>query len=188
MSKLLLERLKEGLGDAILETSSFRGDDVAVVRADRWKDAARLLKEDPRCACDLFIDLSAADYPDKQEEEGWRFEVYLIVYSTAKKHRVRLKVRVSGEDPTVDSVSGVYLGANWGERECYDMFGVKFRGHPELKRILMYDEFEGFPLRKDYPAEKAQPLVAYREETHNKLGPFLHDEGMPLNRTPPGQG
>jgi NADH-quinone oxidoreductase subunit C len=101
-----------------------------------------------------------------------------------KKHRVRVKTRVSGADPRVATLTGVWAGANWQEREVFDMYGVKFEGHPDLRRILMYEEFEGFPLRKDYPANRAQPLVSYREGTFNKLGPFLHDEGMPLNRSP----
>jgi NADH-quinone oxidoreductase subunit C len=182
MSKLLLTRLKEQFGDAVLETSSFRGDEVARVTNEIWKAAARFLRDDPQCACDYFVDLSAVDYPEREEEDG-RFEVYVIVYSIAKKHRIRLKTRVR-EGAELDSLVDVYAGANWQERECFDMFGVKFRGHPDLRRILLYEEFEGHPLRKDYPANKTQPLVPYREGTFDKLGPFLSDEGMPLNRSP----
>lgn len=186
MSKLLLDRLKEKFGDGVLETSSFRGDDVAIVTNAVWRDAAKFLRDDPRCACDYFVDLSAVDFPDRPDSEGGRFEVYVILYSTAKKHRIRLKTRAPESDPEVPSLADVYDGANWQERECFDMFGVKFAGHPDLRRILMYDEFQGYPLRKDYPANKTQPLVPYREGTAelNRLGPFLNDEGMPLNRAP----
>jgi NADH-quinone oxidoreductase subunit C len=184
MSKLLLERLKEQFGADVLETSSFRGDDVARIAPARWREAAKFLRDDPRCGCDYFVDLSAVDYPDRSDTEGGRFEVYCIVYSVAKKHRVRIKVRAPESDPEVDSLTSVYGGALWLERECYDMFGVKFRGHPDLRRILMYDEFQGHPLRKDYPADRTQPLVPYREGTFDKLGPFLTDEGMPFNRSP----
>jgi NADH-quinone oxidoreductase subunit C len=183
MSKLLLDRLKSQFGDAVLETSSFRGDDVAVLDRNVWRAAATFLRDDPRCACDYFVDLSVVDFPDEDDEKG-RFVVYLIVYSTTKKHRVRIKTRCSEQHPEVDTVSDIYLGANWGEREAFDMFGVRFVGHPDLRRILMYDEFVGHPLRKDYPAHKTQPLVEYREGTMDKLGPFLHDEGMPLDRAP----
>jgi len=183
MSKLLLDRLKAQFGDDVLETSSFRGDDVAIVKPEVWHAAATFLRDDPRCACDYFVDFSAVDYPDQDEEKG-RFEIYLIVYSIAKKHRIRLKTRVKDESPELDTISTVYLGADWGEREVFDMFGVRFKGHADLRRILMYEEFVGFPLRKDYPADKAQPLVEYRDNTHNKLGPFLHDEGMPFDRSP----
>jgi len=184
MSKFLLERLTEKFGKAVLETSSFRGDDVALVTNEVWRDALRFLREDPRCACTYWVDLSCVDFPDRSDSEGGRFEVYAIVYSVAKKHRIRVKTRVPESDPEIDSLTPVYGGANWAERECYDMFGVKFRGHPDLRRILMYEEFEGYPLRKDYPADKTQPLVPYREGTFDKLGPFLADEGMPLNRSP----
>ena len=183
MSKLLLDRLKAQFGDAILETTSFRGDDVAVVDRSIWRAAATYLRDDPRCACDYFVDLSAADYPDEDEDRG-RFEVYLIVYSTTKKGRVRIKSRLREDDAAIDSLSSVYEGANWAEREVFDMFGVRFNEHPDLRRILMYDEFSGYPLRKDYPANKAQPLVEYREGTFDKLGPFLQDEGMPFDRAP----
>jgi len=184
MSKLVLKRLTETFSDAVIETSSSCGDDVARVKPNRWKDIAKFLRDDPQCACDYFVDLSATDYPDRVDEDGGRFEVYLIVYSTTKKHRVRIKTRATEENPEVPSLVDIYEGTNWAERECYDMFGVKFVGHPDLRRILMYEEFQGFPLRKDYPANKTQPLVAYRANTMDHLGPFLSDEGMPLNRSP----
>lgn len=183
MSKIILERLQEKFGSAVLETSSFRGDDVAVVTPAVWKDVARFIRDDARCQCDYFVDLSAIDCADREDENA-RFEVYFIASSIAKKHRVRVKVRLPEENPEVDSIIDVWLGANWMERECWDMFGVKFRGHPDLRRILMYEEFVGHPLRKEYPANRAQPLVPYRDNTHDKLGPFLKDEGMPLDRAP----
>lgn len=186
MSKLILDRLKAKFGDAVLETSSFRGDDVAVVSPAVWVAAAQFIKSDAQCDCDFFIDLSVIDQCDPTRDEldmDARFEVYVIAYSLAKKHRVRLKTRLSGDKPEVPTLCGVWAGANWQEREAFDMYGVRFEGHPDLRRILMYDEFVGHPLRKDYPANKAQPLVPYREKTFDKLGPFLQDEGMPLNRS-----
>src|SRR5690348_15424671 len=99
MSKLLLNRLTQQFGDAVLETSSFRGDDVALVTNERWHDAVKFVRDDAACACDYFVDLSVVDYPDRPDSEGGRFEVYLIAYSIAKKHRVRLKTRVPESDP-----------------------------------------------------------------------------------------
>lgn len=186
MSKLILDRIKAKFGDAVLETSSFRGDDVARVHPSVWRAVAEFIKTDPQCQCDYFVDLSAVDRCDPTRDDldmDDRFEVYVIAYSIAKKHRVRLKTRVSGAEPSVPTLCAVWPGANWMEREAFDMFGVRFEGHPDLRRVLMYEEFEGHPLRKDYPANKAQPLVPYREGTHDKLGPFLQDEGMPLNRS-----
>lgn len=186
MSRLILDRIKAKFGDAVLETSSFRGDDVAVVTREAWRPVAEFIKSDPQCQCDYFVDLSAVDLCDPTRDEldmDDRFEVYVIAYSISKKHRVRVKTRLSGAHPTLPTLVSVWEGANWMEREAFDMFGVRFEGHPDLRRVLMYEEFEGHPLRKDYPANKAQPLVPYREGTYNKLGPFLQDEGMPLNRS-----
>ena len=89
----------------------------------------------------------------------FRFEVVYHFFSTAHKHRLRLVVPVEESDAEVDSLASLWPGANWLEREVWDMFGVRFRGHPDLKRILMYEGFEGHPLRKDYPVKKRQPLI-----------------------------
>ena len=91
--------------------------------------------------------------------DGYRFEVVYHFYSVPKNHRVRLKVPVPEAAPSVPSVTGLWSSANWYEREAWDMFGIRFDGHPNLKRILMYTGFEGHPLRKDYPVNKRQPLV-----------------------------
>ena len=88
-----------------------------------------------------------------------RFEVVYHLYSTAKNHRLRLKVPVDAADPAVDSVTPVWKAANWYEREVWDMFGVAFAGHPDLRRILLYEGFKGHALRKDYPVTKRQPLI-----------------------------
>jgi NADH-quinone oxidoreductase subunit C len=131
---------------------------------------------------DMLIDLTCVDFPDREP----RFEVVAHLYSLNKGHRLRLKARVGneeGDDAEIDSVADLWASANWAEREAWDMFGVRFRGHPDLRRILMYPEFDGHPLRKDYPANKIQPLVPYRElENIEKLPPFGDDEGMPFGR------
>jgi NADH-quinone oxidoreductase subunit C len=114
----------------------------------------------------------------------------LHLYSIAKRHRLRLKARVGDEDgdnAEIDTVADIWVGTNWFERETFDLMGISFKGHPDLRRILMYPEFEGHPLRKDYPANKTQPLVPYRTEEEaglplEKLAPFGADEGMPFGR------
>ena len=93
------------------------------------------------------------------DHDTHRFEVVYHFYSSQHNHRVRIKVPLSAEDATVDSLTELWQAANWFEREVWDMFGVRFAGHPDLKRILMYKEFIGHPLRKDYPVNKRQPLV-----------------------------
>lgn len=180
MSQKVLARLKARFGEVILETSSFRGDDEALVAPENWLAVARYLRDDAECAMNHFIDLTAVDYPEREPNTP-RFEVILFVRSLARKHRVRIKTRVrDGEE--LDTLTGIWEGANWTERECYDMFGVKFRGHPDLRRILMYEEFVGYPLRKDYPINKTQPLIPYREVAPAKLTPFGQDMGNPYGR------
>lgn len=193
MSERVLTVLKERFGDAIVETHSLLGDDTAVVAPSVWKEVCRFLRTDPQMAFDMFIDLCGVDYPDRAEG---RFEVVLHLYSVSRRHRIRLKARVGdaeGEGAELDTVTDVWPGANWFERETFDMMGVTFKGHPDLRRILMYPEFEGHPLRKDYPANKTQPLVPYRTEAEaglplDKLAPFGPDEGMPWSRKVWGTG
>jgi NADH-quinone oxidoreductase subunit C len=184
VSKKLLERLQTRFGDAIRETHSQFGDDTAVVDPTRWREIAAYLRDDSACQMDHFIDLTAVDFLGRQEP---RFEVVLHVRSNEKLHRIRLKARIGAatadELPEIDSLCDVWRGANWFERECFDLFGVRFVGHPDLRRILMYEEFVGHPLRKDYPANKTQPLIPYREGANNeKLPPFGLHEGLPFGR------
>ncbi len=180
MSKLVLERLSAQFGERILETSDFRGDEVARVAPESWLEVAQFLKSE--CGMNHFTDLTAVDYPEREPEEP-RFDVVLCVRAMASGQRVRLKTRVE-DGKALPSLIQVWAGADWGEREVFDMFGIRFDGHPDLRRILLYEEFEGHPLRKDYPIEKTQPLIPYREtSTHvAKLPPFGADEGQPFGR------
>lgn len=186
MSERVLEALKEKFGAAILETHSQFGDDTAIVLASSWKAVCRFLREDPRMSFDMFVDLCGVDYPEREP----RIEVVLHLYSVQRRHRIRVKARVGDSEMSgaeIDTVTDVWIGASWFERETYDLCGVTFLGHPDLRRILMYPEFEGHPLLKDYPAQKTQPLVPYRTEAEamrplEKLAPFGPDEGMPFGR------
>jgi NADH-quinone oxidoreductase subunit C len=182
MSKAVVELLKQQFPQAVLESHSQRGDDTVVVDAAAWKEIARFLRDDARASMEMLIDLTCVDFPDREP----RFEVVAHLYSLSRGHRLRLKARVgdeAGEDAEIDSLAGLWGAANWAEREAWDMFGVRFRGHPDLRRILMYPEFTGYPLRKDYPANRIEPLVPYRElENIDKLAPFAEDEGMPFGR------
>ena len=181
MSKKVLSALQEQFGAKILETSSQFGDDTAVVDPSAWRDVALFLRDDPRCQMSMFTDLTAVDYPEREP----RFEVVLHLRSLEKGTRIRVKTRVGdseGDGAEVPSLVSVWKGANWFERECHDMFGVHFAGHPDMRRILLYEEFKGHPLRKDYPAQQTQPLVEYRQGVTDKLAPFGADEGMPFGR------
>jgi NADH-quinone oxidoreductase subunit C len=180
MSKKVVERLKAEFQAKILETSDFRGDDSVVVAPSDWQAVAAFLKSDPDCQMDHFVDLTAVDYPERTSQP--RFDVILMMRSMAKKHRIRVKTRV-GEDDSLPSLITIWEGVNWAEREVWDMFGIKITGHPDMRRILMYDEFVGHPLRKDYAIQDTQPLVPYRDVPGTeKLPPFGADEGTPWSR------
>jgi NADH-quinone oxidoreductase subunit C len=109
-------------------------------------------------AFDLFLDVTAVDWIGQAP----RFEVIWHFYSTQHKIRIRLKTRVPETDPAVNSLVSLYGSARYMERECHDMYGIRFHGNPDLRPILLYEGFVGHPLRKDYPKEQEQPLVPYR--------------------------
>lgn len=190
MSVRVLDALRAKFGDAVVETHSDFGDDTAVVAADRWKDVCRWLRDDPAMAFDMLVDLCGVDFLGSAQPRSHRFEVVVHLYSIAKRHRLRVKARIGddeGDGAEIDTVADLWVGSNWFERETYDLMGIHFKGHPDLRRILMYPEFEGHPLRKDYPAQQTQPLVPYRTEeeagvTLAKQAPFGLDEGMPFGR------
>ncbi len=154
----ILRRVLDVLPDAVLDTHMQHGDATARVEAARILDVLRLLRDDGELDFEMLSDLTAVDYLGEEP----RFEVVYHLYSVAKNHRVRIKARVGESAPEIDSAVEVWLSANWMEREVWDLYGIRFRGHPDLRRLLLYEEFEGHPLRKDYPKEKRQPLVGPR--------------------------
>jgi NADH-quinone oxidoreductase subunit C len=187
-SSALIEAVKKRFPEAVSATHSYRGDATVILQPDALLEAARFLKEDPALRMSFLMDITAVDYsafgkrpapgffsssgvavkpaPQIPDAEPWpgppapgRFVVVYHFYSMAHKHRLRLVVPAEESAAEVDSLSTLWAGADWLEREVWDMFGIRFRGHPDLKRILMYDGFEGHPLRKDYPVKKRQPLI-----------------------------
>lgn len=160
MSQKVLDRLKAQFDTAILTTHSKCGDDTAVVTRERLREILFFLRDDDALQFNLCSTVCGVDYFGREP----RFEVVYHIYSTVKKHRLRVKVEVPEEDPTVDSSVPVWAGNNWHEREVYDLIGIHFNGHPDLRRMFMYKSFEGHALRKDYPKDKRQPL-ARREGT-----------------------
>jgi NADH-quinone oxidoreductase subunit C len=174
VAQIVLDRLTARFtGGEILESGSAHGDEWARVRREAWIPVALFLRDDPATKMEMFIDLTCVDRFGMRANPGGlrphelavssseppRFDVVLHVYSVSLKHRVRLYCGAPEEDPSVDTLVSVWAGVNWFEREAYDLYGVRFKGHPDLRRILMYPEFVGHPLRKDYPKEKRQPLV-----------------------------
>jgi NADH-quinone oxidoreductase subunit C len=156
-----VKKLLERFGDRIkVVPSPFDEMDAVMVKREDVVDVCKFLRQEEELDYDLMRDLTCVDYIHEKP----RFEVVYHLYSIYYGHAVRLKARVPEEDPTIDTVTDVWVGANWYEREVYDLYGVKFKNHPDLRRILLYPEFVGHPLRKDYPIDKEQPLVEEREE------------------------
>ncbi len=153
----LHEKLKMWWPEAVEEIHDFCGDETAVVRRAGFLDVVHFLKFNPEFDLNILMDLAVVDGLARKSTP--RFEMVYHFYSLAKNHRLRLKVRVEEEDAAIPSLTGFWPIANWLEREAWDMFGIRFEGHPNLKRILMYQEFVGHPLRKDYPYNKRQPLI-----------------------------
>jgi len=144
----IAEKIKEIFPEEVLDVREFRGQVSVTLRKNRLRDISRYLHDDPDLYFDYLIDVCGVDYLGKK---GKRFEVVYHLYSIKHRHAIRLKAEVSGEDSSIDSVTPVWIGANWHEREVFDLFGIKFNGHPDLRRILMPEDWEGYPLRKDYP-------------------------------------
>ena len=142
-----------------LPLDEMRGQAVVTTVPDGLADVLRRLRDDAELGFDLLADLTAVDYLGRLP----RFEVVYQLQSIAKHHRLRVKVPVDGAEPAVPTASGVWRSALWAEREAFDMFGIHFAGHPDLRRILMYPEFQGHPLRKDYPLNQRWALVPERD-------------------------
>lgn len=147
MNEQISDSLKQEFGSANVETAEFRGELTVVVSKEKIVDVCRFLKEHPELKFDLLADLCGIDMYTPMK----RFGVIYNLYSLKNKHRIRLKTFIEESEPTVSTVTGVWGTANWLERETYDMFGITFEGHPDLRRIYMHDEFEYYPLRKDFP-------------------------------------
>jgi len=139
----LVQRMKARFGDALREATLDRKQAIILVDASRWLEVARYCYDDEKF--DYLVDLTAVDWPKREK----RFDVLANLYSFPKNERLRLKSHV-GENEAIASVVSVWPVANWLEREAFDMFGIPFTGHPDLRRILLPEEWQGFPLRKDY--------------------------------------
>jgi len=184
----LIQAVRDRFPQAVKSSHTYRGDATVIVSREFLLDVARTLKEDPSFQMNFLMDLTAVDLsafgkkpspaffassgvavrpsPEIPDQDPWpgppapsRFAVVYHFFSLSLKHRLRLEVPVEEEDAEVDSLTSLWAGADWLEREVWDMFGIRFRGHPNLKRILMYEEFVGHPLRKDYAVNKRQPLI-----------------------------
>jgi NADH-quinone oxidoreductase subunit C len=160
VTNVVVERLRGWNPNAISEVIEFRGDTTIVVPRNVLRDVAERCRGDKELQFNLLSDATCVDrYPLEP-----RFELNYQLVSIPRSKRLCLHVRLSSSDPVVDSLVPVWPGANWLEREIFDLFGIRFEGHPDLRRILMPDDWEGYPLRKDYPVEGYRdiPSIATR--------------------------
>jgi NADH-quinone oxidoreductase subunit C len=168
MAKVVIDALLERFPGIVTGAPAGPGgDDVVFVHKDRIVEVCRFLKDEPAMGFNAAPYVTAVDYLGQEP----RFEVVYNLLSTRHGWRVRLRVKVPEGDASLPSVTGVWRGADWFERYCFDMYGIGFTGHPDLRRLFMYDEFVGHPLRKDYPLRGRQPLVEERDVPEGFRGP-----------------
>ncbi|MFH2011463.1 MAG: NADH-quinone oxidoreductase subunit C [Pseudomonadota bacterium] len=144
---ITVKKLREQFQDSILDVYFFRDEATFVVRKEDILPIARFVHSDKDLSYDFLSDLCCVDYLEREP----RFEIVYHLYSIKKNKRVRIKAPIPSNQQVISSVNSVWKTADWLERECYDMYGIGFEGHPDLRRILLTDDWEGYPLRKDYP-------------------------------------
>lgn len=156
--KTILERLRKDFPAGVKETLTSLGDEVVVIDKEALLQIATFLRDGP-AEFTMLLDLTCVDYAGEEP----RFEMVYHLFSLSRNRRLRIKTRLGESDLRISSLTSLWKNANWLEREVYDLFGVHFEGHPDLRRLFMYDGFEGHPLRKDYPLRRRQPLIRLRE-------------------------
>jgi NADH-quinone oxidoreductase subunit C len=156
--KTILERLRKEFPAGVKEALTSLGDEVAVIDKEALLPIATFLRDGPG-EFKMLLDLTCVDYPGREP----RFELVVHLFSLSRNRRLRIKTGIDESDLRIASLTSLWKNADWLEREAYDLFGVHFEGHPDLRRIFMYDGFEGHPLRKDYPLRRRQPLIPLKE-------------------------
>jgi NADH-quinone oxidoreductase subunit C len=154
----LIGEIRKRFAAEIESDTESLGDQVLIVRREGLRAVMAGLQAAPFDYA-VLLDLTCVDFLASEN----RFEMVYHIFSLSRNRRLRIKVSLPGDNPVVDSIAGLWKNANWLEREVFDMFGVAFMGHPDLRRILMYEGFEGHPLRKSYPWRKEQPRIPLKE-------------------------
>ena len=163
----LVDMLRDRFADRILDAHDRLGDETVVIGRESMLEIFRWLRDDPEAAFNLLVDETAVDSLGKTP----RFDLVTHLFSLSRGCRLRVKVPIDEQDAWSHSLVPLWKNANWLEREIYDMFGIRFEGHPDLRRILLYPQFEGHPLRKDYPVSKRQPIIPERDPIENPWPP-----------------
>lgn len=168
MSKKLIDFVKKNFKDEVLDSHSRLGNDTVVLKRDRIVEVVQRLRDDDQTKLDFLRAITCVDYLPREP----RFEVVYILYSMEKKHMLTLRVPVDEENVKVASLEEIYGSAHWMEREVWDMYGIEFTGHSDLRRVLLYEEFEGHPLRKDYAKQASQPRVELLAQERDSVEEF----------------
>lgn len=150
----VIDLLKNRFSESIVDFHEHRGDETVLVKQESLYEILKFAKEDSSLKFDSLMDICGVDYLGQTP----RFELVYHLYSIALNHRIRIKSRIPEENLMVPSAIPIWKSADWFERETYEMFGIKFEGHPHLKPLLLFEGFEGHPLRKDYPIERRQKI------------------------------
>ena len=160
----LSEFLTGRFGDAIVREDIFRGDQSFYIKPEALMEICQALFGNDQLDVRYLVDITSVDWYGHPEEANGRFEVVYNLYSLKHKFRFFLKVRLPGDNPKISSLTDLFGAANWLEREVWDMMGIEFEGHPDLKRILTPDDFEGHPLRRDFPLTWEQPVFSWNKD------------------------
>ncbi|HTO98950.1 MAG TPA: NADH-quinone oxidoreductase subunit C [Myxococcales bacterium] len=211
MSQALIDLVREKFPDAVVSSHTHRGDDVVTVKREALVEVMSFLRNDPQAGLKLLRQMAGVDlltyrtentgggalasieapaYEVQNKPRGEpRYYVAYNLYSITRKHALRVRVELRSDDVKLPSIASLYKTADWWERYLFDMFGFQFTGHPNLKRLLLYPEFVGHPLRKDYPVRKRQPLVPELDfpDLVRGPGPGPGGAGVPMSQTHVGR-
>lgn len=164
MEEKVREFLKSRFADAIIRETDFRKEQSFYIKPEALVPICEALLEDNELEVRYLADICSVDWLGHEEEMGGRFEVVYNLYSLPHKYRFFLKVMLPGEDPEIASLTPLWNGANWTEREVWDLMGIKFTGHPDLRKVVTPEELEGHPLRRDYPLTYEVPKFTWNKD------------------------
>jgi len=164
MEEKIRSFMNANFADVIIREDNFRNQQSFYIEPDALMDICEALLNDHELDVQFLADITSLDWYGHEEEKNGRFEVVYNLYSLSHKYRFFLKVRLPGENPSVQSLTPLWNGADWLEREVWDMMGISFEGHPNLTKILTPDELEGHPLRKDFPLTWEQPQFSWNKD------------------------
>ncbi len=161
----IAKQIQRQYPDETLEIREFQGQVAVLLQRDRIVEILTWLRNEETIECNHLMCLCGVDNLNRLDESEYllRFEVVYNLFSIRHGHEIRLRVQAPEDDPTVDSATGIWTGADWPERECYDLVGISFNNHPNMKRILMPDDWEGHPLRKEYPLKGREDWAGFND-------------------------